>query len=571
MKISTIEVFGFGKLEDLTLDLSDNLNIIYSANEGGKSTLESFIKSLFYGLVRQDIKAVRADKDKLDKYRPWHGGPFGGRMVYDDGANYEISYNFARNEGSFSHKGSFFSIEDPRELGKSIFGFGPELYEELISLGENLDLKREMIGDYIFSSFRDGKKLDVDGLISQLERENSRIGTDRISAKKIGELNKSIEDCKNILVKLPDRRDFENLGQKILTVEDELRFFKNISIYLEEEPKVSFKGSTDELEHLESCLETKPIHNFKAYLLSLVLCLALSALASLFSGRILGLSLMALGLGALGVFIILAQKRGGDNRSHDLEEAERILNSHGLDSIDQYRLELRLAQNFLVGRKKYYCPIEGLDLDDPLYNKALIEEKLGELEKQLIVLGYERERMAEKLDKRRNLLEKLDSLEKEKEDLQLEFQVNELIMASLLKAKLETGRAIRRDLEESMSNYIDYLSQGKYDYIHLKDDLSAYVSDGGGGLVSISRLSSGTIQIMEIAFKLAVRDLGLGEANFPLILDDFGSHLDAKRRSRLLELLVQYSRNYQLIFFTKDDRILNMIDLKKGDKYFELE
>lgn len=48
MKISKIQINGFGNLHDKTLEFSDGINLIHGQNEAGKSTLVYFIKSMFY-------------------------------------------------------------------------------------------------------------------------------------------------------------------------------------------------------------------------------------------------------------------------------------------------------------------------------------------------------------------------------------------------------------------------------------------------------------------------------------------------------------------------------------------
>ena len=43
MKIKKLKINGFGKLKDKSIELEDNINIIYGKNEAGKSTLLKYI------------------------------------------------------------------------------------------------------------------------------------------------------------------------------------------------------------------------------------------------------------------------------------------------------------------------------------------------------------------------------------------------------------------------------------------------------------------------------------------------------------------------------------------------
>ena len=50
MKIKNIKINGYGKLENVEINLGDKINIIKGNNESGKSTLLNFISSSLYGI-----------------------------------------------------------------------------------------------------------------------------------------------------------------------------------------------------------------------------------------------------------------------------------------------------------------------------------------------------------------------------------------------------------------------------------------------------------------------------------------------------------------------------------------
>lgn len=95
MYIKKLDIRGFGKLSDLTLELSRGLNIIYGANESGKSSIQAFIKGMLFGL-----RGGRAGKDgtipPLKKYKPWSGKDYNGSMEYglDNGDIFRVGRNF---------------------------------------------------------------------------------------------------------------------------------------------------------------------------------------------------------------------------------------------------------------------------------------------------------------------------------------------------------------------------------------------------------------------------------------------------------------------------------------------
>ena len=50
MKIRELGLKHFGKFSDRTIQIEDGINILYGENESGKSTLHTFIKSMFFGM-----------------------------------------------------------------------------------------------------------------------------------------------------------------------------------------------------------------------------------------------------------------------------------------------------------------------------------------------------------------------------------------------------------------------------------------------------------------------------------------------------------------------------------------
>ncbi len=69
----------FGKLDGVTLELSEGLNIITAPNEWGKSTWCAFLTAMLYGIDTRE----RSTKDQLadkEHYQPWSGKSMSGRI-----------------------------------------------------------------------------------------------------------------------------------------------------------------------------------------------------------------------------------------------------------------------------------------------------------------------------------------------------------------------------------------------------------------------------------------------------------------------------------------------------------
>ncbi len=97
MRISRLEVTGFGRLKNLDLDLAGGLNVVYGLNEAGKSTLQRFIQGMLYGL--QKPGSTRENKlPEYERYRPWGGGDYRGALEYElsDGRRFRAERDFGR-------------------------------------------------------------------------------------------------------------------------------------------------------------------------------------------------------------------------------------------------------------------------------------------------------------------------------------------------------------------------------------------------------------------------------------------------------------------------------------------
>lgn len=95
MKINKIIINDFGKLSNKQIEFGDNINIIKGKNESGKSTIQKFIVSMFYGLSKDKRKSSFTD---YDKYYPWGKTEFSGKINYtlDNEQTFEVFRDFTK-------------------------------------------------------------------------------------------------------------------------------------------------------------------------------------------------------------------------------------------------------------------------------------------------------------------------------------------------------------------------------------------------------------------------------------------------------------------------------------------
>lgn len=95
MRIDKIEIDGFGKLNNFSLEFRDGFNLLIGENESGKSTICEFLLSMFYDMPNDGKRAIASDMARK-KYRPWKSESFGGRVFFtdDNGKQYILEKSF---------------------------------------------------------------------------------------------------------------------------------------------------------------------------------------------------------------------------------------------------------------------------------------------------------------------------------------------------------------------------------------------------------------------------------------------------------------------------------------------
>ena len=287
--IKKLSARSFGKLKDINIEFTKGMNVIYGPNESGKSTIQTFIKGMFYGLNK---KTKKEELSEFDKYQPWNGTEYAGVIEYEeDGFFYRVGRNFLTNKVSVCNefwdditdkfpvdkkKGSLFAEKHIglsercfeqtmfiRQLETKIKDDTKEVLDRLINLQEtgqeDVSLKKaqEVLNDAIknIGNERTTKKplnmadMQIENLkkekneVSILRNEVFRIQEEiKEKREKKQELSEQIENFKNIkqiikkdnLLELYNKaKDYETHIENIDNDINRLKVFSNFPIHLE--------------------------------------------------------------------------------------------------------------------------------------------------------------------------------------------------------------------------------------------------------------------------------------------------------------------------------------------------
>lgn len=132
MKLISCYIDNFGGLQDFSLEFDSGITVVNEPNGFGKTTLATFIRTMFYGFPKATKTMGKNDRKK---YLPWQSGTFGGNIVFEHkGEKYRVERTF----GSAPKNDTFtlYKLDPQRkcedfsdQLGLEIFGLDADSFE----------------------------------------------------------------------------------------------------------------------------------------------------------------------------------------------------------------------------------------------------------------------------------------------------------------------------------------------------------------------------------------------------------------------------------------------------------
>ncbi len=214
MKLKSIYISSFGNLADYKLDFSDGLNSYCYENGYGKSTINYFIRSMFYGLPK-------SSKNQFLRKRvmPYSKVQFGGYLIFEFNKKiYKIERTFAKSNTDDTLT-VYLNGKETKELGDipgvTVFNLDEESFNKTIFItSKDLGFSAEgelksKLGHYVSSdeettsfvkaieklekyrkSFVPDKDKDKYGLIAEKKHEINDLINEQ---SQLNELNKSLD------------------------------------------------------------------------------------------------------------------------------------------------------------------------------------------------------------------------------------------------------------------------------------------------------------------------------------------------------------------------------------------
>ena len=602
MKIDDFKINNYGKIENSEVFLQNGINLIKGYNEAGKSTILSFLNSMLYGID----KTKKGNISEYDKYLPWLSTNFSGSMNYrlDNGNNYYVFRDFKkitpiildrnRNDITLNFKQSKKGIDFLEEqigVDKKTFQNTSISYQKLVILDDKN--KAEMSGKLANLISTGEENYSYDDIIKRLNNKQlEEVGTSRTKKRPINNLEERIlklEQERREVLNIKDKKErmteereetqkkFATVGYiKQMITEIKENFLKKETekkIYTEIYNRIEKKKEEIEekkKERIDVITKEKVFDRIKWIYLILTLIAIPVAYYYIYS-------LIAYVL--LLIFIYIIAKNNSDKRMADLEEknraVEKELNILRKDVIQDERVIQKEKKEFeerfenvkkqMFQKYKNFVNREYLerilkkDIEGVFKEASEIEKEYENTMYRLSQINAERNVVESTSGKLAEIVEELEELKQEREKLLNYNDTIEIAKEVLKESSDELKNTVGPEFDKKLSYIVKKITNGKYDDVYIDINHNIKMKTEHGEYVNLERFSTGTIEQVNLALRLAYIDT-ISKESLPIILDEAFAFYDDERLANIMRFLSQEYIDRQVIIFTCSNREKKIID-----------
>lgn len=548
MRVNKLHLRDYGQFHEKDITLAPGVNVLYGANEAGKSTTKDFIVDMFYGIDALDAQGE--PNDYYEKKRPIGKDVYQGAMeVSVDGTDYLIERNFDKNEKSTTVKkldtGEDVALETPHSLVGTLFHTDRSTYLNTLCIshmGVATDASIvDKLNDYIVN-MASTKSGDLDAVNAILELKNKRA---EFSNEELEKKEQELSD------QLSLERDFD---EEIAAVKEEYAAVESAG---KEPARLQFvpilnKNKSEEQEESEEKVDTvtgeeteeeseekKKLTKREKDILMLSNMGPKSVLDNAFVILFIGLIIIALFVGVAYAVPV------------HIPEVKMAIMGAGAAWV-----LLSLIQIF-VRCAKLHKLLEEIEIEQGFEeakigfvagDKESVKEKLNELREKEEALIAERKQQEE-------IITELTLVKEQIQKNEIELSAIDLAINTIQDLSEEIYGSFGSMLNEQVSKLISKITGGKYSEVKIDDQLQIMVKKDNA-YISMDFLSTGTIEQIYLALRLSIADL-LIPKDMPIVMDDTFITYDYQRINDTLRCLNEYA-NRQIIIFTGNPGIHDM-------------
>lgn len=601
MIIREANIGKFGKLENQKYQFAPQINVIYGANESGKSTLMQFLKAMLFGLEKT---RVRKTLNTYNRYEPWDTPAyFYGSMIFETGQQqFLLERNFYYKE----KRVRLVNIRDGEELSVEygdldmlLGNVSAAAYENTCCIGqeqllpgrelgvlledERSNLAQTGSGDFQLSKAlqeleqkrknaeKTRKELeqqrlsyihqlevnqqvlerDIAGLKAQQEKQSTQQGTVQEQVRALQQQMEPVQTAYQTVC----RREQE---LKSAVAQEQLEWEQ---AEREQWKREQFRREQEEAEALQQ--KSGKNAGFSPLLLIGVAGLIL---APVLRSAMDGFQKIAPALNIICILLILAglvsayrksreKKTADSGQKHRQSVNDSVQNHREQDSRANDRANLQSVER--EGRKA------ALDqqLQRVCQQKSVLEEQLQQLKDQKKALQLQvarqegsgdqlQSQIQEKEVELENLTEQVAELQQETLDEQHareDRDALELAAETMSRLAARMSKTLEHTLDKEMSGILAQITGNVHEQLQVTD---------GQGIVLAEQLqkrtpeaySQGTMQQAYFSYRMAAGHMLMKEEQLPFLLDETFANYDEERLRQTLRWLAEQEN--QIFLFT---------------------
>ena len=612
MKIDKLHLLDFGKFHNKDIVLDEGINVVYGANEAGKTTIKDFIVDMFYGIDKS--RGIGARFDHYEQKKPINGAAFAGAMeVSTEDNNYLIERNFIRQDKKTVVRelvsGREVTLQEPNSLMGTLLHTDKSTYVNTLCVNQMSSATDKEIADklnhYIvnMASTRTGE-IDAVSAIMELKNKKKTFQNKDLEIKEqeltaqlalerdfdaelagVREEYAAVEAA--MQGKAPEQLQFtpikpnteeteeESLDAEATKKEESQTKAEDVEEAAEEvlDKKAAKKAAKEakkaaklakknatledefELDEEEEKEETTSISEREKQIQELQNMGEKSFLDNVFVILFLSLLCMALVIGIAYVVPVNVPevKMGimGFGIALIVITTIQILVKRA--KLHKLLEELEIEQGFAVAKEEMQENTKESVKEEKTV--TLSEEQQREFVNRLSDLKVKEEKILNDRTNQEQILNELTKLREQKAVNDVEVAALDLAIKTIEDLSEEIYDSFGSVLNEQVSEIISRITNNKYSEVKIDDQLRVMVKSGSS-FISMDYLSAGTVEQIYLALRLSIANV-LVEEDLPIIIDDSFVSYDYQRLQETLSCLGEYL-NRQIIIFTANPGIQDM-------------
>lgn len=590
MIIREANIGKFGKLENQKYQFAPQINVIYGANESGKSTLMQFLKAMLFGLEKT---RVRKTLDTYNRYEPWDTPAyFYGSMMFETGQQqFLLERNFYYKE----KRARLVNIRDGEELSVEygdldmlLGNVSAAAYENTCCIGQEqllpgrelgvlLEDERSNLAQTGSGDFQLSKALqELEQKRKNAEKTRKELEQQRLSHIHQLEVNQQVLERDIAGLKAQQEKQSTQQG----TVQEQVRALQQqmepvqtayqTVCRREQELKSAVAQEQLEWEQVEreqwkreqfrreqektDALQQKSGKN-AGFSPLLLIGVAGLILAPVLRSAMDGFQKIAPALNIICIILILAGLVSAYRRNRAKKETDAAQNHRGQDDQANGRADLQSVE-----RERRKAALDQ-KLQRVCQQKSTLEEQLQKLKDQKKSLQLQAARqegsgdqlqsqIQEKEVELENLTEQVAELQQETLDEQHareDRDALELAAETMSRLAARMSKALEHTLDKEMSGILAQITGNVHEQLQVTD---------GQGIVLAEQLqkrtpeaySQGTMQQAYFSYRMAAGHMLMKEEPLPFLLDETFANYDEERLRQTLRWLAEQEN--QIFLFT---------------------